>query len=139
MNNIQIKQFIDERTGLDISNTSRFDVYIKARCIFYYLCFKYSSDIVTFDNVAKTLGRNHATVMHGIKAFNDIYQTDRAFKKLVDEIECDIKKEIPVKFIRDFKTVDTLKDFVLKRRVKNLKMQNMLLKKEIRNILKEEK
>lgn len=134
MTNKQIKEFLDKKSGVDIGSKSREDIYIRHRCIYYYLAFKYSDEYVTNANVSKEVNRNHATVLSGFKVFRNLYSTDKLFRCLTDGLEKEVSSLTGVKIKRAFNHIDESKDYVLRRKVKNLTVKNMQLNKRLKKL-----
>ena len=61
----------------------------QARQIAMYLAKKHTKATLTAIGSAIG-GRNHATVLHSCKAVSNLIETDRAFRKLVEEIEKEV-------------------------------------------------
>ena len=61
----------------------------QARQIAMYLAKKHTKATLTAIGAAIG-GRNHATVLHSCKAVSNLIETDRAFRKLVEEIEKEV-------------------------------------------------
>ena len=75
----QIKNTINEYFGIDIDEPTRIEKYVEARMIYYWLCYYFTS--MNLSKIARTVNKNHATVLHGIKKFPDFMETDKEFKE----------------------------------------------------------
>ncbi len=68
------KEFIKDRleatTGLDISDNTRKREYINLRAVYYKLCKEYTID--SLSKIGGLVGRDHATVLHGLKTFDTL-------------------------------------------------------------------
>lgn len=65
MNLNQIKDYVQDQTGLDLATKSRERDYVYARAIYFYLCREYTP--LTTKKIGESLGKDHATVLHAIK------------------------------------------------------------------------
>lgn len=66
-------------------------------CFARYTAWNFTRDVtlVSYERIGKFYGdRDHGTILHGIKAFNNRYDTDGHFKSDMDALELKIKKEI---------------------------------------------
>lgn len=72
----KIREMVEAETGLDISVKCRERDYVCARNIFYKLARNHTN--ATTLAISKMLGRNHATVLHGLKAFEN-YKFDKHY------------------------------------------------------------
>ena len=72
-----IKTLIETYSGIeDISIRSR-KLYINdCRAVYYKLCRTFPIEGAgSYDAIGKLLNRNHATVLHGVKSFDNVYDT----------------------------------------------------------------
>ncbi len=81
MNHIKVtdlKKYVETCTGIvDISSKDKTRPYAHARALYYKLARDYTPE--SFNTIGKLLGKNHATVMHGInKIFKEalMYEDD---------------------------------------------------------------
>ena len=76
----EIEKEIENYFEINLKSRGRkFDV-IKVRFFYYYCCFMYSTEYLTYDKVGSSIGFNHATVIYGLKEFKNIYNSDNNFK-----------------------------------------------------------
>jgi len=78
MNKEMIREFVEDYYGLVISVRTRKQETIKARFMYYKLV--RSNTKLSLDAIAKSLGYDHASVMHGVKQMNSWIATDRMIK-----------------------------------------------------------
>ena len=85
----QLKKYLDNFYGFDISTKSRVSKYVKARSVYYKII---TTEILghTYEHIGKSIGRNHATVIHGLKTFDSYYLIDIHFKKTYKNILNDL-------------------------------------------------
>jgi len=66
----KIKGLVENRFDLILDTKSRKREIVYARCVYYKLCVDYTSKTRT--DIGKELNRDHATVHHGLKIFENI-------------------------------------------------------------------
>lgn len=66
MNWKQIKETIETDLLVNLSENSRRRAIIEARCVYYKIC--YDKLNMSLAAIGKTVNRDHATVLHGIRA-----------------------------------------------------------------------
>ena len=74
----RIKRIVEEHFKMDISIVTRELPVVFARACYYKICRDMLG--VSYGRIAKTVNKNHATVMHGIKMVNNLIETDRQYK-----------------------------------------------------------
>ena len=75
---------MEEFSGTDINSVTRSEFYCNLRTIYYYLCMMYSEDGISYSSVAKSLNKNHATVINALKNFDHRIKYEIDFKKLYE-------------------------------------------------------
>ena len=78
MNQEMIREFVEDYYGVVISVRTRKQETIKARFMYYKLI--RSNTKLSLDAIGKSLGYDHASVMHGVKQMNSWIATNRTFK-----------------------------------------------------------
>ncbi len=84
-----IRQVVCEYLKLDIdtfNSPKRTREIAQARQIAMYLCKKYTKAPLTAIGSAIG-GKNHATVLHAVKAVQNLIETDKAFRRQIEDIE----------------------------------------------------
>ena len=66
----KIRELVEQVYKVDITNSCRESRFVQARLIYYKLCIEFSQ--LNQTNIAKSIGRNHATLIHGMKQW-DVY------------------------------------------------------------------
>ena len=66
----KIKNLVQQVYKIDITRNRRTINYVQARAIYYKLCLDYSP--MNLSAIARTMGKNHATLLHSLKQF-DVY------------------------------------------------------------------
>jgi len=80
----RIKKIVEKHFNLKLDEqTRRFEV-VFARGCYFKICRELTKN--SFQKIGNTLGKNHATVMHGIKTVNDLIETDKDLKDQFDEL-----------------------------------------------------
>lgn len=131
MTNKEIKNIVSEYLDLDISSKCRQTDYVYARAIYFKMCYRHSTEILTFKNVANEVNRHHATTIHGINTYNDLFDTSLDFRDLSEIIEGLILDNTPEKVKELFKSIETDTNPRLKRKVKNLTIKIKKLQNQI--------
>lgn len=67
MNKMTILNIVNKETGVDITNKTRRREFCEARFIYFDLCRKYASDGKSLYSIGRTVKKDHATVLHGVK------------------------------------------------------------------------
>ena len=85
-----IKDLIEEKTKLKLQTDSRLQHLVYTRAVLFTLCKKYTTS--TLYEIGKLVGRDHASVLHGIKLYNQVIERyDDRYKDLYNEIEFKIR------------------------------------------------
>lgn len=121
-----IFNLVIQETGLDIFRQTRRREYVDARTFAAKLL---RSELgITTIHIGKLLNKNHATIIHGLKLFDDLYETDYDFKSTYKKIYEKFKLEdtAPVTDEVDdkIKKLQTLYD----NKIKVLNLENSQLK-----------
>lgn len=120
-----IKKRINDFFGIDIDEPTRIQKYVEARMIYYWLCFYFTN--MNLSRIAKTVNKNHATVLHGIKNFPDFMETDKEFKEKFLAIYETLKEDVQ-------KKTEQMSLQELTFRYNQLLMENGKLKETIKNL-----
>ena len=135
MDLIQLREYIGNYFGIDISKKTRKKQYIIARCIYYKIAGQLDN-YYTLSQIGKSIGKDHSTVLHGNKTFESFYSSrDNALMKHYSIIYKNLEKY--------FKEIDIKKvDFTSKGKKIDLKVldqihkQNLdIVKAEYKNII----
>jgi hypothetical protein len=70
---------VNEHFGVDIKDRYRGVNYVEARNMYYHICYKVFN--MTLSEVGKTIDRNHATILHGLRQFEVWMEYDDVFKR----------------------------------------------------------
>jgi len=73
-----IKQIVDDYFKLEISTNTRKREYVEARAIFYKLCKEFTK--LSLEEIGTKVGRDHASVLHGIKTLGIWMEYDNRIK-----------------------------------------------------------
>lgn len=120
-----IKKRINKFLNIDIDNQTRQREYVEARMIYYWLCFYFTN--MNLSNIAKTLKKNHATVIHAIKNFPIFMETDKQFKEKFLAIYETLKEDVE-------KKTEQMSLQELTFRYNQLLLENGKLKETIKNL-----
>lgn len=120
-----IKKRINNFFDIDINEPTRIEKYVEARMIYYWLCYYFTN--MNLSKIAKTVNKNHATVLHGIKNFPIFMETDKEFKEKFLEIYETLKEDVQ-------KKTEQMSLQELTFRYNQLLMENGKLKEIIKNL-----
>lgn len=82
----QVRQVIENYTGIEIMTRSRETLYVEARIIYGKVCNEFLRNAYSLEEIAEGIGRDHATIWHYCNvAFHKRVQK-KEFKKLFQEI-----------------------------------------------------
>ena len=96
-----ILSVIESETGLNVLNPTRKRQYVDARAM---ACFIMSRKLnLTLSQIGEILNKNHATVLHSLKLFDNLYETDYRFKEKFDKIKGIYCNKTPVEEPLDLK------------------------------------
>lgn len=97
----EIKELVENEFGFSITNNSRKQEYVLARAVFYGVCRQFTR--ASLNDIAKAVGKNHATAIHGMKIFRSfniqpkLYKTQiDTYKVLASELDNNPKEEITI-------------------------------------------
>jgi hypothetical protein len=71
----KVRAIIEKFYGIDISVKCRKRTYVYPRYIYYYIC--YNDLKMTYYAIAKSLDKNHASVLYGVKELPYIMKYDK--------------------------------------------------------------
>lgn len=83
-------KLVSEHTGLDITKRTRKREYVEARSVYYKLAKSKSN---TLSSIAKSIGVNHATVLHSLNSFFLIEKYNKDLYSLYLSLNIDDQKE----------------------------------------------
>jgi len=87
----KIKEIVETQTGINLSNPSRKNELVYLRALYFNLCREYTRH--PFDVIGKSVGKHHATVIHGIKLFRDwIDQHEPNYIELYEDLDREVRK-----------------------------------------------
>ena len=124
----------------DISLLTRKRHIVKARQIYFYLCKKYTK--ATSISIGKTMDKDHATVLHAVKAVRDLIDTNDEYVEWIIKSKNILYHKLKDKSIDiNYEALDVdgkilkieeleFENKQLKKRVNYLEMQIMLEKQE---------
>lgn len=92
MNKKVIEKIVVRETGIDIKDPSRRRDIAEARFIYFDMCRRYSDDR-SLKAIGKSVGRDHASVLHGIKVCNNQNEYDKEFRYKYMNIKTEVEKK----------------------------------------------
>ena len=88
----KIKEIVEKETGVNLSNPSRRSELVYVRALYFNLCREYTMH--PLEVIGKSVGKHHATVMHGIKLFRDwIDQHETKYIEIYEKLDQQVRKE----------------------------------------------
>ena len=108
MNKDTIKQIVENYFEISISRNTRKRQYVEARAIYYKLCRIFTQ--LSLEQIGKSVNRDHASVLHGVKSINTWVQVD---KRMNNNMRILKNKIINYQVEKD-KTVELNESIVLK-------------------------
>lgn len=85
MNLELIKNVTEDVTGMNIKRNDRKRDVVIARYIYFNLAKNLTGKTMT--SIGKVVGRNHATVLHGIRVLNDWIETNREVRDIYTRVK----------------------------------------------------
>lgn len=86
----EIKKLVENKTKLKLTTNSRKQHFVYTRAVLFTLCKKYTT--ATLYEIGNMAGRDHASVLHGIKLYNEVLtRYDDQYKELYNDIEFKIR------------------------------------------------
>ena len=76
----EIQAKVESYFGLKLNKKCRRREYIYARMIYYKLVRNFHPDM-SYQQIANTMNKNHATVLHALKEFPNVCKFDKEFSK----------------------------------------------------------
>ena len=73
---------INRITDIDIKEKSRIGIYSDARIIYSYITRKFTK--ATYNEIGKSVNKNHSTMCIAFSNYKGIYKTDEDFRRLAD-------------------------------------------------------
>jgi hypothetical protein len=111
----EIRNYVESRTGLDISKKTRKRPYVDARALYFALCRKHTN--ASFDEIGVLVNRDHSTVVHSVlHCFDAVYKFNRLIRNIYDSFR-------PILVV----TPDTLTDD----QVQNIINENIALREAV--------
>jgi len=88
----KIKEIVETETGIELKNKSRRTELVYTRAMYYNLCREYT--LHSLDVIGKSVGKNHATVLHGLKLYRDwIEQHEERYIQSYERIDKLVSRE----------------------------------------------
>lgn len=85
----KIKELVKQEYGYDVDSKTRKREVVEARAMFYTILKNFTN--LTLTGIARTVNKNHATVLHGLKNFKEWRKQNKylefAFKNIVHRLE----------------------------------------------------
>ncbi len=104
----EIRELVERELDLDLSHPSRLRARVYARAVYFKLCRQHT--FCSLSEIGMSVGRDHATVLHGIKIFDDViveyeinlYEVYDKLNKLISKCTKTRERDInPEKYYRN--------------------------------------
>lgn len=103
-----IKETVEQYFNLDITKDTRVREYIDARAIYFKLAKENTHD--TLASIGRSMGRDHATVLHFNRKIEHWLKVDKALKHHYEQINTRLQKAISIN-PEGFTLAETLEGF----------------------------
>ena len=87
----ELIQAINRALKIDIKSKSRKRDIVYARFIFYNKLRNSKDRYYSFQNIGDFLGKDHATIIHGLKQYDILKEYDD-FKEIINKVETEIER-----------------------------------------------
>ena len=133
MNKETIKEIVENYFEISISRNTRKRQYVEARAIYFKLCREFTQ--LSLEQIGKSVNRDHASVLHGVRSINTWVQVDKRMKNSMHIlrnkiINYQIEKDETVELNESI----VLKYIELKEQVKELEVMNKNLSTDLNEI-----
>lgn len=93
----RIKELVEDYFNVDLSEKTRKRKIVHIRFLYYNLAYNHASDGMSLTAVGQTIGGfDHATVLYGLRQYNNLYEFDKLFRKRINpflnEVEYELSK-----------------------------------------------
>jgi len=89
----EIKELVENNTNIKLGMRNRKREVVYARSIYYKLCKEHTRE--SLSTIGKTVRRDHATVLHGVKVFDQqisFYKDANEYYKIFEKIDNIIRR-----------------------------------------------
>lgn len=124
MNYQKIADLVSDILGIEIRSNTRRRAYAEARAIYYHICRKHYG--ASFYDISNVVGKHHATIIHGIEMFNNLYGSDKLFTSKADTVRDAISKA-SMTSDNDSSEVDEL---LIENKIMKIKINELTLRAE---------
>jgi chromosomal replication initiation ATPase DnaA len=83
--NDRVKKIIKDKIGVDVNINSRERYIVESRTLYFTVIREFAPK-QTLQSIGDSVGRNHASVMHGLKLFDIVSMYNKEFPSIKDEI-----------------------------------------------------
>lgn len=90
----ELKDIIEKDLRIDIDNPSRVRPIVEARFMYYHILHKYYN--FSLNQIGATVNKDHATVLHGLRQFENLYEFDSFFKEKFVSFELLVDKKLGI-------------------------------------------
>lgn len=129
----KIKKLVEQEYGYFIDSPTRKREVVEARGMYYTILKEFSS--LSLAAIARTVGKNHATILHGLKNFKQWRKEnkylDLAYRNVVDKLSL-------LDEVESFNDIKELRKELVRLKLENQNLKNIEQKKDsIEELLKD--
>ncbi len=118
-----ILKLVEKETNLDVTKKTRKREYVYARSVYFKICRE--KTLASFREIGELVGRDHASVIHGIKVFDvlEVMKEERwlqVYKSISREVEFSVLNYLKANHVEEYhklkyKRLKTKYNFLLTR------------------------
>ena len=88
----EIKTLVEQETNNSLDTKTRKRDIVYTRAVYFKLCRIHTQQPLS--DIGKTVGKDHATVLHGIKVFNNVLiEYEQSYLELFTKLDKEIRKQ----------------------------------------------
>jgi hypothetical protein len=124
----RIKELVEDHFDVDLSSKTRRRTVVHCRFLYYHLAYNHSSEGQSFASVGKTVGGfDHATVLYGVRQYENLYKYDKSFRNRFDPFLRTIDEELSKCSIENTRS--------LKRQIQSMRTKLATMQTQLEEIL----
>lgn len=82
----EIRNYVESKTGLDISRKTRKRQYVDARALYYKMCREYTD--ASLEEIGTLVNRDHSSVVHSVlHCFDSVYKFNPLVRNIYDDFK----------------------------------------------------
>ena len=117
----RIKELVEDHFDVDLSSKTRRRTVVHCRFLYYHLAYNHSSEGQTVG------GFDHATVLYGVRQYENLYKYDKSFRNRFDPFLRTIDEELSKSSIENTRS--------LKRQIQSMRTKLATMQTQLEEIL----